>query len=60
MQDNDCKIKILSLNGGGVRGLFTISVLAEIERIIEDKTGAKNVKVGDYFDLITGTSIGGI
>lgn len=60
MQDNNDKIKILSLNGGGVRGLFTISVLAEIERIIEDKTGASNVKVGDYFDLITGTSIGGI
>lgn len=31
------KIKILSLNGGGVRGLFTISVLAEIERILEEK-----------------------
>ncbi|MCT8127545.1 cGAMP-activated phospholipase CapV [Alishewanella sp. BS5-314] len=60
MQSDDYKIKILSLNGGGVRGLFTISVLAEVERIIEDKTGATNVKVGDYFDLITGTSIGGI
>ncbi|SRR3990167_8151891 len=60
MQSNDYKIKILSLNGGGVRGLFTISVLAEIERIIEDKTGATDVKVGNYFDLITGTSIGGI
>lgn len=60
MQSDDYKIKILSLNGGGVRGLFTISVLAEIERIIEDKTGATNVRVGDYFDLITGTSIGGI
>jgi patatin-like phospholipase/acyl hydrolase len=53
-------VKILSLNGGGVRGLFTISVLAEIERIIEEKTGKTNVNVGDYFDLFTGTSIGGI
>ncbi|MFN4235888.1 MAG: CBASS cGAMP-activated phospholipase [Vogesella sp.] len=53
-------IKILCLNGGGARGLFTINVLAEIERIIEAKTGQEQVKAGDYFDLITGTSIGGI
>ncbi|MBR7781867.1 CBASS cGAMP-activated phospholipase [Undibacterium luofuense] len=58
-EKNDC-IKILSLNGGGARGLFTINVLAEIERIIEETTGQKEVKAGDYFDLITGTSIGGI
>lgn len=54
------KLKILCLNGGGARGLFTINVLAEIERIIEQKTGDTSVNVGDYFDLITGTSIGGI
>ena len=53
-------IRVLSLNGGGARGLFTINVLAEIERIIEEKTGQKNIKSGNYFDLITGTSIGGI
>lgn len=53
-------VKILSLNGGGARGLFTINVLAEIERIIEQQTGKSNVKAGEYFDLITGTSIGGI
>lgn len=53
-------IRILSLNGGGVRGLFTISVLAQIERNIENRSSAKSVKIGDYFDLITGTSIGGI
>lgn len=53
------KLKILCLNGGGARGLFTINVLAEIERIIEQKTGDTSVNVGDYFDLITGTSIGG-
>ncbi|MRI30891.1 patatin, partial [Vibrio cholerae] len=54
------QVRILSLNGGGARGLFTISLLAEIERIIEEKQGINGFKVGDYFDLITGTSIGGI
>ncbi|VVN72321.1 hypothetical protein PS718_00498 [Pseudomonas fluorescens] len=53
-------VRILSLNGGGARGLFTINVLAEIERIVEQRTGQADVKAGNYFDLITGTSIGGI
>jgi len=53
-------VRILSLNGGGVRGLFTISVLAEIERILNQNSENQNIKIGDYFDLITGTSIGGI
>ncbi|PNH94718.1 CBASS cGAMP-activated phospholipase [Vibrio diazotrophicus] len=53
-------IRILSLNGGGVRGLFTISVLAELERILEESSSDKRIKIGDYFDLITGTSIGGL
>jgi len=54
------EVKILSLSGGGARGLFTINVLAEIERIIEQQSGQTNVRAGEYFDLITGTSIGGI
>ena len=59
MQPSETDVKVLSLNGGGARGLFTISVLAEIERILEEK-GQENAKIGDYFDLITGTSIGGV
>lgn len=54
------QIKVLALNGGGVRGLFTITLLAELESIIEKREKRENVKIGDYFDLITGTSIGGI
>lgn len=60
MSDAKNKIKVLSLNGGGARGLFTISVLAEIERVIEERSGQSDIKAGEYFDLITGTSIGGI
>lgn len=60
LKPNSNFVRILSLNGGGARGLFTITVLAEIERIIASETGNQNVKAGDYFDLITGTSIGGI
>jgi patatin-like phospholipase/acyl hydrolase len=47
--------RILSIDGGGIRGIFPAAILAELEkRYLEGKS------VGDYFDLITGTSTGGI
>ncbi len=45
--------QILSLSGGGFLGLYTVAVLAEIER----HTGAQ---ITSRFDLLAGTSIGGI
>ena len=47
------KINVLALSGGGYRGLFTVQVLAQLEK-------ATGKKITDHFDLITGTSIGGI
>lgn len=47
------RFQILSLDGGGIRGIFAAAVLAAIE---EDLT----VNVTDHFDLIVGTSTGGI
>jgi uncharacterized protein len=45
--------RILSLDGGGIKGTFTVSVVAALE----EDTGKS---AADYFDLITGTSTGGI
>lgn len=45
--------KILSIDGGSIRGLIPALVLAEIET----RTGKT---VADCFDLIAGTSTGGI
>ncbi|MBR1191444.1 CBASS cGAMP-activated phospholipase [Bradyrhizobium sp. AUGA SZCCT0160] len=45
--------RILSLDGGGIKGTFTAAVLAEWERITK-------CKLTDHFDLIAGTSTGGI
>ncbi|MDY0402429.1 CBASS cGAMP-activated phospholipase [Sulfurovum sp.] len=45
--------RILSLDGGGIRGVYTAHIL---KRIQED-TG---IRLSDYFDLITGTSTGAI
>jgi patatin-like phospholipase/acyl hydrolase len=45
--------QILSLSGGGYRGLFTVEILKRLE----DQAGRP---IGQCFDLIAGTSIGGI
>src|SRR5437899_3194933 len=47
------RFRILSLDGGGIKGAFTASVMASLE----EETGKA---AADYFDLITGTSTGGI
>jgi patatin-like phospholipase/acyl hydrolase len=45
--------KVLSIDGGGIRGIIPAMVLAEIER----RTGKRTSEV---FDLVAGTSTGGI
>lgn len=45
--------KILSIDGGGIKGLYSASILASFE----NKTG-KNI--ADHFDMICGTSTGGL
>jgi hypothetical protein len=47
--------RILSLDGGGIRGIFTAAVLAELER---SHLGGRPITA--CFDLIAGTSTGGI
>lgn len=47
------RIKILSLDGGGVKGIIEAVLLAEIER-------RTNKRIAELFDLIAGTSVGGI
>jgi patatin-like phospholipase/acyl hydrolase len=52
-------LKVLSLDGGGVRGYLTISILANIEIILNQDT-KEYTPLGKYFDLIAGTSTGAI
>lgn len=47
--------QILSLSGGGFKGLYTATVLKKIEESL-----CNNESISDRFDLICGTSIGGI
>lgn len=52
--------RILSLDGGGLRGVLTLGMLREIEKHLRAKHGDPNLRLGDYFDLIAGTSTGAI
>ncbi|WP_050401022.1 CBASS cGAMP-activated phospholipase [Bradyrhizobium embrapense] len=47
--------RILSLDGGGIRGIYAATILSLIEKEITD-----GEPIADYFDTIAGTSTGGI
>jgi patatin-like phospholipase/acyl hydrolase len=47
--------RILSLDGGGIRGIYAATMLARVEAKI-----TKGEPIADYFDTIAGTSTGGI
>lgn len=52
-QRGDHKFKVLSIDGGGIRGIIPLKILAELEKYIDGP-------LSDTFDLIAGTSTGGI
>ena len=49
--------KILSLDGGGIRGVLSATLLKEVETIVREKKGQE---LYEYFDLVAGTSTGSI
>ena len=52
--------RILSIDGGGLRGLIPAQVLVYVEQQLQAKTGNPDARIADYFDLFAGTSAGGI
>lgn len=51
--------RILSIDGGGIRGVFPAKFLAELEGQLK-LNGMEKCQIFEHFDLITGTSTGGI
>ena len=49
-------LNLLSLDGGGVRGMSSLIILEEVMRKIDPNNPPEPC---DYFDLIGGTSTGG-
>ena len=54
------KIRILTIDGGGIRGLIPARILVRVEELLQEISRNKKAKISDYFDLVAGTSTGGI
>ena len=52
--------RVLSLDGGGMRGLYTASVLQSLVSCFSGSDNKRDKDIGKGFDLIVGTSTGGI
>ncbi len=52
--------KILSIDGGGIRGIIPGQVLIALETKLQAKTNDAGARLASYFDFFAGTSTGGI
>ncbi|XP_056170098.1 patatin-like protein 3 [Syzygium oleosum] len=52
-------VTILSLDGGGVRGIIPGVILGYLEAQLQELDG-EDARLADYFDVIAGTSTGGL
>ena len=63
---NNTMKRILALDGGGIRGVFSLEVLLKIEQVLrgyyakQDPAKAETFVLRDHFDLLAGTSTGAI
>lgn len=51
--------RILSLEGGGIRSLYSLQVLSKVEALLKERANNPSCRLCDHFDLIAGTSAGG-
>ncbi|KAL6859091.1 hypothetical protein ACP4OV_018093 [Aristida adscensionis] len=52
-------VTILSIDGGGVRGIIPATILAFLEEKLQELDGP-DARIADYFDVVAGTSTGGL
>ena len=53
--------RLLALDGGGIRGMISVEILAAIEALLQKRLGrGDDFVLADYFDYIAGTSTGAI
>jgi len=49
---------IISIDGGGVRGIIPVAILNYLERRIQDIQGDSRIRIGNLVDFVAGTSSG--
>ncbi|KAK3004118.1 hypothetical protein RJ639_020109 [Escallonia herrerae] len=52
-------ITILSIDGGGIRGIIPATILAFLESQLQELDG-EGARLADYFDVVAGASTGGL
>ncbi|KAK9109595.1 hypothetical protein Sjap_017655 [Stephania japonica] len=52
-------VTVLSIDGGGIRGMIPATILAFLEAKLQELDG-EDARLADYFDVIAGTSTGGL
>ncbi|XXG86599.1 hypothetical protein AAC387_Pa11g1461 [Persea americana] len=53
------RITVLSIDGGGIRGIIPGTILGFLESKLQELDG-EDARLADYFDVIAGTSTGGL
>ncbi len=60
MVNESLPFRVLSLDGGGMRGTYTATYLDQVARAFAHRRGVDGIDIGGAFDLIVGTSTGAI
>lgn len=58
MKSNGKISRILSIDGGGIRGIVPAVVLAHLEETLQQLSNNPGARLADFFDLFAGTSTG--
>lgn len=54
------RTRILSIDGGGIKGIVPAVVLLHLEKLLQDLSNNPTSRIHDYFDLFSGASTGAI
>ena len=54
------RTRILSIDGGGIKGIVPAVVLLHLEKLLKQLSKNQNSRIHDYFDLFSGASTGAI
>jgi uncharacterized protein len=52
--------RILALDGGGIRGVFSLEILLHIQKLLREHFDSPDLVLADHFDFFAGTSTGAI
>nr|CAB3490312.1 unnamed protein product [Digitaria exilis] len=53
-------LTVLGIDGGGIRGLIPATILERLDAELQEKDNRPDARISDYFDVIAGTSTGGL